>query len=79
MGTPYFDERGPSVHYGRRVGRGHGRGQHTHEVGKGFNVRDDGWIGRGSSRRCRKVECVIRRGREKTRRSFVAFLGKQLV
>ena len=79
MGTPDLNKLGPSVHDRGSVGRGHRRSQHSHEVGKGFNVRDDSWIGRGCSRGCREVERVIGCGREKTRRSFVTFLRKQLI
>jgi len=38
MGTTYLHEIGPSIHGGRRVWRGSGRGQHPHEVGKRLDV-----------------------------------------
>jgi hypothetical protein len=38
LGTAYFCESGPSVHRGRRIGRGTGRGQHPDEVGKRLDI-----------------------------------------
>ena len=78
MGATNFCEGVTSVDDRRRVGRGSGRSKHAHEVGKAFDVGDDGRI--GGSRGCdRKVERVIWRSDEKTGGSLVAFLREQLV
>src|SRR5206468_8363550 len=77
MGATNFYEGRSSVRYGGRVGRGRGRSQHAHEVGKALYVGDDGGIGSGGSRRRRKVEHVVRRRCENAGRSLVALLRKQ--
>src|SRR5882762_7449584 len=78
-GTAYLCENGPSIHGGRRIGRGGWRGQHPHEVGKRLDVRDHGRIRLGGGPRGRgEVKRVLGRGVEDAARSLVALLREQL-
>src|ERR1700693_2102822 len=80
MDTAYACKGGASLLAGWRGGGGRRRGQHAHEVGKGFDVREDRGVGIAGGRVSgREVEGVLRSGVEETARGFVALLREKLV
>ena len=71
---------GASIRAGRCGGCGSGWGQHAHEGGKGFDIREDRRVGIAGSRGSRReVDGVLRRGIKEAARRFVALLREKLV
>src|SRR5882724_2584397 len=68
-----------SIRAGRCGGSGSRRRQQAHEVGKTFDVGEDGGIGTARGRRSgSEIESVIGRGVEDAAGRFVAFLREEL-
>src|SRR5580704_10259764 len=80
METTYLCKSGASFLAGRCRGSGRGRRQHTHEVGKGLNVREDRGVGIAAGRGSRReVDRVLRSCVKEAARRFVALLREKLV